>query len=157
MGRQIEFSNLAATVRSWLQNAATVARTYTFQDRNGTIADDTDLALKQSLINAAGALVDGAAITLSAKKHTLTTDEALVTFTDTYTGDSLDVEVTFSTTVSAWTFPANSLCKFITAAGVTTVSGDNTMAVTGTSGDKIILRRWLCGANKYYTAENFGQ
>ncbi len=157
MALQIEFLNLAATFRSWLQNANTAARTYTFQNRNGTIADDTDLALKQSLINAAGALVDGAAIALTAKKHTLTTDEALITFTDSYTGDSLDVEVTFSTTVAAWTFPAASLCRFVTAAGVVTTSGDNTMAVTGTSGDKVILKRWLCGSNKYYEAINWGQ
>lgn len=32
-----------------MTNSNTAARTYTFQDRNGTIADDTDLALKAPL------------------------------------------------------------------------------------------------------------
>jgi len=42
----INFWNSAKTFMSNFTNANTAARTYTFQDRNGTIADDTDLALK---------------------------------------------------------------------------------------------------------------
>lgn len=43
---KINFKNVANTFTSFFTNTNTAARTYTFQDRNGTIADDTDLALK---------------------------------------------------------------------------------------------------------------
>jgi hypothetical protein len=43
------FRNLANSFTSFFQNAATASRTYTLQDRNGTLADDTDLALKQNI------------------------------------------------------------------------------------------------------------
>lgn len=46
---KIKFRNAANTFTSFLVNAATAARTYTFPDRSGTIADDTDLAGKQPL------------------------------------------------------------------------------------------------------------
>ena len=43
---KIVFQDFDSTFTSYLYNANTAGRTYTFQDRNGTIADDTDLALK---------------------------------------------------------------------------------------------------------------
>lgn len=43
-GYSIQFKNAANTYTSLFANTNTAARTYTFQDRNGTIADDTDLA-----------------------------------------------------------------------------------------------------------------
>lgn len=46
---KINFRNAANTFTSWLVNSCTATRTYTFQDRNGTIADDTDLGLKANL------------------------------------------------------------------------------------------------------------
>lgn len=46
---KINFKNAANTFTSFFVNTNTAARTYTFQDRNGTIADDTDLALKANL------------------------------------------------------------------------------------------------------------
>jgi hypothetical protein len=52
---KINFKNTAGTFISFFQNSNTAARTYTLQDRNGTLADDTDLAAKQStLTNSAG-------------------------------------------------------------------------------------------------------
>lgn len=100
------------------------------------------------------ALVDGAAITLSAAKHTLSTAEAAITFTDTYAEDYLAVEVTLNgITASTWTFPAGSLCILDGVA-----SGDNTIAISGAvAGDKILLSRWDSGTKKYYVATNFGQ
>lgn len=41
--------NIANTITSFFSSAATVARTHTLQDRSGTLADDTDLALKANL------------------------------------------------------------------------------------------------------------
>jgi microcystin-dependent protein len=49
----IDFINVAGTFVSNCTNANTAARTYTFQDRNGTIADNSDLALKANLISPA--------------------------------------------------------------------------------------------------------
>jgi hypothetical protein len=43
---KINFKNAANTFTSFFTNSNTAARTYTFQNRDGTIADDTDLALK---------------------------------------------------------------------------------------------------------------
>lgn len=46
---KINFKNVANTFISFFTNSNTAARTYTFQNRDGTIADDTDLALKANL------------------------------------------------------------------------------------------------------------
>ncbi len=43
---KINFKNALNTITSFFTNANTAARTYTFQDRDGTIADNTDLAGK---------------------------------------------------------------------------------------------------------------
>lgn len=48
---KIDFKNAANTFTSFFTNANSAARTYTFQNRDGTIADDTDLALKESTAN----------------------------------------------------------------------------------------------------------
>lgn len=50
---KINFKNAANTFTSFFTNSNTAARTYTFQDRGGTIADDTDLALKADLASPA--------------------------------------------------------------------------------------------------------
>lgn len=50
--RKINFWNALGTFKSFFTNANTAARTYTFQDRSGTIADDTDLATKANLAGA---------------------------------------------------------------------------------------------------------
>jgi len=47
---KINFKNAANTITSFFtNNNTTSAKTYTFQDRDGTIADDTDLSLKANL------------------------------------------------------------------------------------------------------------
>ena len=43
---KINLKNVLGTFTSFLTNSNTAARTYTFQDRDGTIADSADLALK---------------------------------------------------------------------------------------------------------------
>ncbi|MEP6587512.1 MAG: hypothetical protein ABJA84_01985 [Polaromonas sp.] len=50
---KINFKNALNTFTSFFTNANTAARTYTFQDRNGTVADNTDLALKANLASPA--------------------------------------------------------------------------------------------------------
>jgi hypothetical protein len=51
---RIKFRNIANTFTSFLRNTNTAARTYTFQDRNGTIADDTDIAAATDRSNHTG-------------------------------------------------------------------------------------------------------
>lgn len=45
---KIDFKNVANTFTSFFTNSNSAARSYTFQNRDGTIADDTDLAGKQN-------------------------------------------------------------------------------------------------------------
>jgi hypothetical protein len=54
---KINFLNALGTITSFFTNSNTEARTYTFQDRNGTIADDTDLALKADVTYVDGIVV----------------------------------------------------------------------------------------------------
>src|SRR5574340_1199794 len=55
---KINFKNALNTVTSFFTNANTIARTYTFQDRDGTIADNTDLALKTNVADLAATTGD---------------------------------------------------------------------------------------------------
>lgn len=48
---KINFFNVLGTIKSFFTNSNTTARTYIFQDRNGTIADDTDVSILQANIN----------------------------------------------------------------------------------------------------------
>ena len=47
---KINFKNVANTFTSFFTNSNTAARTYTFQDRNGTILDNTDLSTMIALV-----------------------------------------------------------------------------------------------------------
>jgi len=49
---KINFKNVADTFTSFFTNTNTAARTYAFQDRDGTIADDTDISNLEAAINA---------------------------------------------------------------------------------------------------------
>lgn len=60
---KIMFKNVADTFTSYFTNTNTASRTYTFQDRNGTIADDTDLALKAPLTPREQSVVSSATVT----------------------------------------------------------------------------------------------
>lgn len=48
-GFKLNFWNLAGLSKSFFKNSNTVSREYTFLDRDGTIADDTDIAGRQPL------------------------------------------------------------------------------------------------------------
>lgn len=110
------------------------------------------LSLKQDLVNSATTLTDASTIDLTAIKHTLATSSATRTFTISYTGDDIVMEVTLSTTATTFTFPAAALCI---SEGV--ASGDNTCALLGSSGDKYIFSIKKIGSAYYVVAKNFGQ
>lgn len=61
-GLLINFMNALGSIKSFFTNANTAPRTYTFQDRNGTIADDTDLAAVNAAL-AAKASISSPALT----------------------------------------------------------------------------------------------
>lgn len=59
---KINFKNVLDTSTSFLTNSNTAARTYTFQDRNGIIADDTDLLSKQNVLSGSGFVMSTAGV-----------------------------------------------------------------------------------------------
>jgi hypothetical protein len=67
---KINFKNAANTFTSFFTNTNTAARTYTFQDRNGTISDDTDLALKSPKVFCVACSDEGTALSAGTTKVT---------------------------------------------------------------------------------------
>lgn len=122
----------------------------------GTLSDQVDLQAdldaKLQAANTAVALVNAASMDLTATKQTLATSSATRTFTISYAGDDITLEVTLSAVSSTFTFPATALCV---SEGV--ASGDNLLALSGVSGDKYIIGIKKIGAAYYVVAKNFGQ
>lgn len=122
----------------------------------GTLSSQTDLQTaldaKYAIINSSVALVDSATMDLTATKQTLSSSSATRTFTISYLGDDITLEVTLANTTATYTFPATALCV---SEGV--ASGDNTLSLSGVSGDKYIIGIKKIGSNYYVVAKNFGQ
>lgn len=79
---KINFRNAANSITSFFTNANTVARTYTFQNRDGTIADNTDLALKANLVSPSFTTPTlGVATATTINKITFTAPASSATFT----------------------------------------------------------------------------
>lgn len=81
---KINFKNVANTFTSFFTNSNTAARTYTFADRNGTIADDADITNAKARANHTGTQLaatvsdfNSAALT-AAPAETTTTAGALI-------------------------------------------------------------------------------
>lgn len=102
--------------------------------------------------NDATALVDASSMALTTNKHTLTTSSATRTFTISYTGDDITIEVTLNAVSSVFTFPATALCVVDGSE-----TGDNTATLTGVSGDKHLIAIKKVGSNYYVVTHNFGQ
>lgn len=117
----------------------------------GSAINELDVE-KVALVNSAATITDASTMDIASKKNTLATSSATRTFTISYTGDDITVEVTLSTTACTFTFPATTLCV---SDGVE--SGDNNMAISGVSGDKYIIAVKKIGSNYYAVAKNFGQ
>ena len=79
---KINFKNVLNTFTSFFTNSNTAARTYTFQDRDGIIADDTDLATKQATLTAA----NFATFVNSTTDKTTPVDADIVPIVDVSTG-----------------------------------------------------------------------
>lgn len=79
--RKINFLNTLGTFISFLVNSNTAARTYTFQDRNGIIADDTDLAAKA---DKQSGLISGGVLTVETIDGTGTLNDYRLTAANYY-------------------------------------------------------------------------
>ena len=90
------FRNVANTFTSLFTNTATAARTYTFQDRNGTIADNTDIA---------GLQPKGVRVT-----NATTTGSYAVNWT---AGDVWQLTLTGATTITDTNLPTGTATKVI--------------------------------------------
>ncbi len=78
---KINFKNADGTFISFLANTNTAARTYTYQDRDGTIADNTDLALKKNKIFTKTTVADTTYTMLGTEEWVCFTSNSAVTLT----------------------------------------------------------------------------
>lgn len=97
-------------------------------------------------------LTNQSTIDLAAAKQTLTSSDATKTFTISSIADDLTLEVILNTTNAVYTFPANSLGV---SEGV--ASGDNTITLSGASGDHYIIGIKNINGTYYVVAKNFLQ
>lgn len=116
------------------------------------LTNATPVTNKQLLVNAAGALTDGATVTISLIKHTLTSVEGGITFTISYTGDQTWTKIILNAASATWTFPSGALCV---VEGVAT--GNNIAPVTGISGDTFLVNTVLFGSIHIVFVKNCGQ
>lgn len=105
-----------------------------------------------AVTNTSTTITNAPSMNLSTTKESLVTSSATRTFTISYTGDDITLEVTLNATSSVFTFPATALCV---SDGV--ASGDNLLALAGLSGDKYIIGIKKIGNNYYVVSKNFGQ
>lgn len=104
---KINFKNAANSVTSYFTNSNTVSRTYTFQNRDGTIADNTDLATKANL--AAPSLTGAATIDtflLGYRGLPQNRQSAAYTFVATDSG-KIVIHPSADTTARVWSIPAS--------------------------------------------------
>lgn len=102
--------------------------------------------------NSVVALTDSSTIDITGNINTLTSSSATRTFTISSNSDDITLEVTLNTTDAVYTFPSGSLCV-----SEGTASGDNTLTLSGTSGDKYIIGIKRIGSIYYVASKNFGQ
>lgn len=115
----------------------------------GVYVDPKKLANKDADVVA---LTSGASIALTNEKHSLATALTAITFTQSFIGDVQVIEITLTGTALTLTFPSGYLCQ-----SQGTASGDNTCALSGTSGDKYVICVIKIGSNYYVSANNLGQ
>lgn len=122
-----------------------------------TVTDDsgddaTVVTIPDVSTNTAVAITDAASMDITGPKHTLTTSSATRTFTQSYAGDFTSIVVTLNALSSTFTFPSGALCV---SDGLS--SGDNTLSLSGASGDKYYISISKYGTDYYVVSKNFGQ
>jgi hypothetical protein len=124
-GHSVEEEGTPLTARSKLNF---VGAGVTATDDSGD--DASVITIPNANIYSSTSLTDGSAITITGALHTLTTDEATITFTLSQLEAFQSTTVIVNTATTTWTFPANTLCRVNGVA-----SGDNTATLVGNSGD----------------------
>lgn len=97
-------------------------------------------------------LVDAPIIDLANPRNILASSAITRTFTISYAGTNIIIEVTLSAVSAIYTFPVAALCV---SEGV--ASGNNTCALSGVSGDKYIITIEEINSAYYVISKNFGQ
>lgn len=136
---KINFKNVLGTFTSFFTNANTASRTYTYQDRSGTIADDTDITSAKARANHTGTQLAATisdlatAVSSAAPAETTQTIGTLIAVTAAAKATPVDAD-NFGFSDSAAT---NILKKFtwanLYAALFGKISGDVTVSSTGVS------------------------
>lgn len=142
---------LDADTFNFYDAVATVLRKITWANIKATLKTYFD-TLYRAISNSENVLTSGATVDIDAYNNTLATALSAITFTVSVTGDFWIMTVTLSATSSTFTFPANSLCIIDG-----TASGDNTMALSGTSGDVYEIMGKKRGATYTVIGKNCGQ
>ena len=115
-------------------------------------ANTAAIALKKNISDTASALTSGSSIAITGLKHTLSTALTAITFTISYIGDEIKLDVILNTTGAIFTFPATALCI---SEGI--ASGDNNLTLAGASGDLYRIGIEKTASGYVVAGKNFGQ
>jgi len=135
---KLNLRNAANTITSWFTNANTVARTYTFPDKDGTVAMTSDITGVNSGTNTGDVTLAGTPNYLTIVGQVIT--RALIDLTAHVTGklpfaniaDVATGTVMYRKTAATGAMEAQTLATLKTDLGLTgTNSGDQTITLTG--------------------------
>jgi hypothetical protein len=144
----------AITVPAASETDAGKAELLTQAEAN-TGADDLRIATILKIKNrdgAVAALSDGGTVDITSDKWSLATSASSRTFTISHTGQEQNGVITLSGATLTCTFPSGTLCM-----GDLGATGNNIVAVTAVSGDKIFVSTFKLGSERYAVVRNFGQ
>ena len=137
---KINFKNAANTFTSYFANSNTSSRNYSFPDRDGTIADNTDLASKENLSNKDGsggyAGLTGYSIDIKNNAGTFTSYISnLNTASRTYTLKDATGTLAFTSDITGTNSGTNTGDQTLSSLGAqaTLVSGSNIKTLGGVS------------------------
>lgn len=104
------------------------------------------------IISSTTILENTSTIDLSSSKASLISGDTDKTFTISYLGDDITLEVTLNNTSATYIFPEESLCV---SEGISL--GNNILSLSGVSGDKYIIGIKKINNSYYIVSKNFGQ
>jgi hypothetical protein len=134
---KINFKNVLGTFISFFTNSNTAARTYTYQDRDGIIADDTDITAAKNRSNHTGAQ---AATTITEDStHRFTTDTEKSTWNakvDASYVDAATQGLKWKEEVVAATTANITLSGAQTIDGISVIAGDRVLVKDQTTGSQ---------------------
>jgi len=146
---KINFKNVANTITSFFTNSNTVARTYTFQDRDGTIADNTDITSAKDRANHTGQQVSSTISDFTAAAQTAAPAETTTTIGNLIGGAAAKTTPVDADMIGISDSAASNAVKKFTFANLKTwlgsfFSGDITVTAGGVT---------AIGANKVTNAQ----